>query len=1029
MRNQIDRLLREHVSVFGRILACVSFCGTSAFAQTEPTSTDDLVALATKKFWVVLPEGKALALRVFFQNIQEGKTVDLTPKTVGLGDAREARILTEPAYGDLWGDDRCIEAGWLNWLCTDVEAVKKVSSRGIQITGARISGKVDLSWSKLDFPIVFYRCAFTKDLVLSRASVRGLQLQDTQLKSLLADGLSVERDFGLDGQCVTRGFVWLREANISGTLTLGGHIFGNGVNAINLQLAKIGGDVLLNDRFRAEGLVSLLDASVTGAVRCDHGSLSNPGNIALNLDGAKVGSVFLGNQFDAQGAVELPEITISGILDCENGYFNNPDGTAIDLYGAKTGSVFMGQGFQARGEVRLELATIDGLFNCENGLFINPRGMAINLEGARTGTILLRKDPGTSGNDRFESEGEISLLNAVIQGGLECSGGKFINPGKLALNAFGTKSNSIQLNAGFAAQGVISIEDAIIDGALNCSGGHFYNAGRVALDAQGIKSGAVLMSNGFEAQGLVSLVNAEIAGNLDCDGGHFSNPKEVALAAWRIKANAVFMNNRFDAQGLVSLQEATVAGIVDCQNAHFSNPGGVSLTLEAAKTGSVLLRKDLTIPGNETFRAEGEILLEDAVVNGAVECDNGRFSNKGAVALNFQGGKSQNVYLRNGFEAFGEVTLQGAIVDQQVDCSKGHFSNPGRLALSLEAVKAGAVFLRRDSETSGSQTFEASGQVRLVDATIDESLDCSGGNFKDAASTLNAIRANIKGGVYLEGITTTGNISFQDSQIGNEFCLWGNKWGERSVLDLSHATLKTLYNDVSGWPAPNNLRLHALIFEDLHKLADLDSFTQRRWIRLQPEDTFRAQPFEQLAKVFRAMGREEEATDTMIAKNEEYGKSLSPDFSNIFWYQLFGRLIDFGYHPWKAFIVSAVLVLVGTIFFHLGYCWNLVTPTNKDAYKKSEGESEDKLSLENLSSLYPRFSSFVYSLETFVPLLKLWMGDYWAPNATRSYCPDPQRPWLEITGSQLRWYLWFHIAAGWVLTTLWVGGLTGLIKT
>ncbi len=29
----------------------------------------------------------------------------------------------------------------------------------------------------------------------------------------------------------------------------------------------------------------------------------------------------------------------------------------------------------------------------------------------------------------------------------------------------------------------------------------------------------------------------------------------------------------------------------------------------------------------------------------------------------------------------------------------------------------------------------------------------------------------------------------------------------------------------------------------------------------------------------------------------------------------------------------------------------------------------------------------------------------------------------------LRWYLWCHIIAGWVLTTLWVGGLMGLLKT
>jgi hypothetical protein len=36
---------------------------------------------------------------------------------------------------------------------------------------------------------------------------------------------------------------------------------------------------------------------------------------------------------------------------------------------------------------------------------------------------------------------------------------------------------------------------------------------------------------------------------------------------------------------------------------------------------------------------------------------------------------------------------------------------------------------------------------------------------------------------------------------------------------------------------------------------------------------------------------------------------------------------------------------------------------------------------------------------------------------------------MTFSGAVLRWYFWIHIIAGWVLTTLWVGGLTGLLKT
>src|SRR5947209_7211152 len=54
----------------------------------------------------------------------------------------------------------------------------------------------------------------------------------------------------------------------------------------------------------------------------------------------------------------------------------------------------------------------------------------------------------------------------------------------------------------------------------------------------------------------------------------------------------------------------------------------------------------------------------------------------------------------------------------------------------------------------------------------------------------------------------------------------------------------------------------------------------------------------------------------------------------------------------------------------------------------------------------PAIFPVAYSVETFVPFLKLRISQYWTPNS----------------GSWLQTYLWLHIAAGWILTTLWVGG-------
>jgi hypothetical protein len=69
-------------------------------------------------------------------------------------------------------------------------------------------------------------------------------------------------------------------------------------------------------------------------------------------------------------------------------------------------------------------------------------------------------------------------------------------------------------------------------------------------------------------------------------------------------------------------------------------------------------------------------------------------------------------------------------------------------------------------------------------------------------------------------------------------------------------------------------------------------------------------------------------------------------------------------------------------------------------------------------------------METFVPLVKLGLADKWTPNASRgTVLPVPGSYFARKYGGLLRDYLWLHIIAGWLLTTAWVAGLSGLAKT
>jgi hypothetical protein len=243
-----------------------------------------------------------------------------------------------------------------------------------------------------------------------------------------------------------------------------------------------------------------------------------------------------------------------------------------------------------------------------------------------------------------------------------------------------------------------------------------------------------------------------------------------------------------------------------------------------------------------------------------------------------------------------------------------------------------------------------------------------------------------------------------------------------------------LLNAKNSWPNPGRLNVDGFVYEHIDSEASPNAEVQLQWLARQSADRFVSQPYEQLATVFRNMGLERDARAVLIQKNREQARHLHwrPEW---LWYGFFGKVIDYGYRPWRAFYISLVVIAIGWFAFRVGYDWKLMTPTGSEPYptEKQGKTTAEKDQQRTISPDYPKFNAFVYSVETFVPLLKLGIGERWAPNAhsgpplnvgSLGYLGFPR-----TGGSLLRYYLWFHIVAGWVLTTLWIGGLTGLVKT
>jgi hypothetical protein len=122
----------------------------------------------------------------------------------------------------------------------------------------------------------------------------------------------------------------------------------------------------------------------------------------------------------------------------------------------------------------------------------------------------------------------------------------------------------------------------------------------------------------------------------------------------------------------------------------------------------------------------------------------------------------------------------------------------------------------------------------------------------------------------------------------------------------------------------------------------------------------------------------------------------------LLWYDFIGLFAGYGYLPGRAFWWSVGFVAAGTILFRRGHRQGFLKPKEVKANNGSNHHRRADL----------KFNSFIYSLETFVPLLELDMAKEWKP-----------------AGKVLRFYFYLHRIFGWILTTLWIGGFTGLVKT
>ena len=494
---------------------------------------------------------------------------------------------------------------------------------------------------------------------------------------------------------------------------------------------------------------------------------------------------------------------------------------------------------------------------------------------------------------------------------------------------------------------------------------------------------------------------AKFAGDLDLVGVEFcfrlalwrcAVAGDIKLADARLRSLNLggtwcrrFVGNRLEAKGSLILSDgfcatagaelapATISATLDCSGGAFRSESGSALLADYLEATNVWLRNG--------FRSKGPVRLVGAAIVGDLDCASGEFLAGPKPALNLDGATiGGRLFLRDGFRAVGEVCLVNASIGRGIDCDGGRFSaGPENALCARNARIAGSVSCSR--RASGA-TFSAEGLVVLSDASIDGSVV-----FEDAT---------------LAGAERTGRggLDARRAKIGAGFTWRRLALRDAVELDLRQATVGQFVDDPNSWPAADHLHLTGLEYRFMEIPRDAQRLERWRkdrldWLRRQPRDEFSPQPYEQLIKVLRDSGHEAEARSMAIARQDDLREyaGLGPFWRA--WNRVLKVTIGHGYKPAWALGWGLLFLVAGIVIFSLAHRAGLLPASKKE---------------------HPGFSAFAYSLDTFLPIISFGQEGSWYPKASGWY------------GYGTLGYLWAHIAFGWVLTTLGVLGVTGLVR-
>jgi len=349
------------------------------------------------------------------------------------------------------------------------------------------------------------------------------------------------------------------------------------------------------------------------------------------------------------------------------------------------------------------------------------------------------------------------------------------------------------------------------------------------------------------------------------------------------------------------------------------------------------------------------------------------------------------------------VRLVGARIGGHLVLRNVTLTNENNPALHADGLRVEDVFC--------DQGFSATGEVRLLGARIGGQLAFGGATLTDEGGlALNADGLTVGRDMFCDqGFSARGEVRLPSVHIGGQLLLRDATLTNENglALDLKSAFVRQLFLAFKEMPTggidargaqvghlfdspalwPRDRLLAGFVYESLEFFTGVED--RLRWIE-GSSGGFNPQVFDQLLAFYRRVGRDEDARKVALAKQRARRNGLNPAAKA--WGYLLDWTIGYGYRTWLAGVWLLALFLASWAVF--------------DGWLMLEAPGIKPTKTEGL----PGFDPSMYGLDVLLPIVDL--------GQEKSYAPQ----------GLTRWWFYFSIVAGWVLTTAVVAALTGLLR-